>query len=168
MSADGIKTGMAQANASVKSGLDNMKTMFVQAFSGVAILGAMNKVLNKFDEIQAEITNNIKLRKEEIECDKPKLLAIAGECKKRRYEGFMINRSIRDMIKEIKSLMRVKLIRKDEDKKISYMPLCFETQIYEKLYKTNYSIFFSKDSYIGVFFIKVDNKIGNSSLLCNK
>jgi hypothetical protein len=57
MSADGIKTGMAQANASVKSGLDNMKTMFVQAFSGVAILGAMNKVLNKFDEIQDRADN---------------------------------------------------------------------------------------------------------------
>ena len=57
MSADGIKTGMAQANASVKSGLDNMKTMFIQAFSGVAILGAMNKVLNKFDEIQDRADN---------------------------------------------------------------------------------------------------------------
>ena len=84
-----------------------------------------------FDTIREEIKKKIELRKGEIECDKPKLLAIAGECKKRRYEGFMINRSIRDMIKEIKSLMRVKLIRKDEDKKISYMPLCFETQIYE-------------------------------------
>ena len=34
------------------------------------------------------------------------------------------------MIKEIKSLMRFKLIRED-NKKINYMPLCFETQIYE-------------------------------------
>jgi hypothetical protein len=57
MSAEGIKTGMVQANASVKSGLDSMKTMFVQAFSGVAILGAMNKVLDKFDEIQDRADN---------------------------------------------------------------------------------------------------------------
>ena len=84
-----------------------------------------------FDTIKDPILQNISARKEEITCDKPKLEAIAGECNKRRLEGYMINRSIRDMIKEIKSLMRVKLIREDKDKKISYMPLCFETQIYE-------------------------------------
>jgi hypothetical protein len=102
---------------------------------------------NTFDTITAEIIEKIVQRKEEIDCDMPKLQAIAEECKKRRYEGFMINRSIRDMIKEIKSLMRVKLIR--EYKKNNYMPLCFETQIYEtcldplkdqKIYDTFYDI----------------------------
>jgi hypothetical protein len=88
---------------------------------------------DKFDILKTGIIQNIERRKKEITCDIPKLKAIAEECKKRRYEGFMINKSIRDMIKEIKSLMRVKLIREDkkEDKTISYMPLCFETQIYE-------------------------------------
>jgi hypothetical protein len=100
-----------------------------------------------FDTIKEEIILKIEQRKAEITCDMPKLQAIAEECKKRRYEGFMINRSIRDMIKEIKSLMRVKLIR--EEKKNNYMPLCFETQIYEncldplkdqKIYDTFYDI----------------------------
>jgi hypothetical protein len=100
-----------------------------------------------FGDIKKEIIAKIAQRTEEIACDMPKLQAIAEECKERRYEGFMINRSIRDMIKEIKSLMRVKLIR--EDNKINYMPLCFETQIDEgclvplkdqKIYDTFYDI----------------------------
>ena len=57
MSADGIKTGMAKANASVKSGLESIKSEFVKAFAGGAILGAMNKVLDKFDEIQDRADN---------------------------------------------------------------------------------------------------------------
>lgn len=57
MNADGIKKGMADANRSVKSGLDSLKSEFVRAFSAGAVLGAMQNVLNKFDEIQDRADN---------------------------------------------------------------------------------------------------------------
>ena len=121
-----------------KTGIDIFKVLMKQILIEINALLTTESSLtyelvvkpdDTFGDIKKEIIAKIAQRTAEIDCDMPKLLAIAEECKKRRYEGFMINRSIRDMIKEIKSLMRVKLIR--EDNKISYMPLCFETQIYE-------------------------------------
>jgi hypothetical protein len=84
-----------------------------------------------FDNLKKVILEEIQRRQTKINCDIEKLKAIESACDIRKREGFMINRSIKDLIEEIKLFTRVDLKREDENSKIKYLPLYFETQISE-------------------------------------
>jgi len=84
-----------------------------------------------FDNLKKVILEEIQRRQTKINCDIEKLKAIESACDIRKREGFMINRSIKDLIEEIKLFTRVDLKREDENSKIKYLPLYFETQIAE-------------------------------------
>ena len=84
-----------------------------------------------FVNLKEVILKEIQAQETKIRCEKQRLKAIEHECDERKREGFMINRSIKDLIEEIKSLTSVSLKRVDTESNSKYMPLCFETQIAE-------------------------------------
>ena len=57
LDATAVKTGMAQANASVQGGLKSIASSFSRAFAGGAILAGINSVINKFDDLKDRADN---------------------------------------------------------------------------------------------------------------
>ena len=91
--------------------------------------GSTNANGSNIRELFKTYYETIDEEKKKLNCDITKLDTIVEQCIMRKYEGYMINRSIRDLITDVKSIMRYRLIQQDKKSKTAYMPLCFETQI---------------------------------------
>jgi hypothetical protein len=93
----------------------------------------MKKQIEESNKKIAEVENNIKnltTKNLTYKCDIEKIDLLVKECVQRKKEGYMINQSIGQMIKDIQSIMIKKLVLSNGETGTNYLPIFFETQMY--------------------------------------